>query len=420
MRIGLVVEQFDPRRGGLEQWSAQFARQLAARGHEVHVVAGRFGELTAGMPIIAHRLEKTRSRLGFAEAARRKLQTLPLDVIHDTGAGWYCDVFQPHLGSWAALGEQKLRMLPSWLRPLKRALSWALPRYREFRRLTARQYAADGRLVLALSRRVAADFQRFHGVSPDRIRLVYNGVDTARFSPEHRATYREGIRRWLGVDDQTLVLLIVAHNFRLKGVPTLLRAMGRLAAGRRPVHLVVVGGKRLGRSVRAADRLGAGSTVTFAGPVDDVVPFYAAADVYVHPTFYDTFSLVVLEALASGLPVVTSRFNGAMELFTEGAEGFLLADPTNVDDLLARIEPLFDRGLRERMGGLARRLAERHTFSQNVDQVLSVYEEVVEAKGNRASQSLLAARYPFVCRRTGRDEAREPSAAAAREVSETT
>jgi UDP-glucose:(heptosyl)LPS alpha-1,3-glucosyltransferase len=419
MRVGLVVEQFDPRRGGLEQWSAQFAGQLAARGHEVHVVAGRFGELTAGMPIVAHRLEKTRSRLDFAEAARRKLQTLPLDVIHDTGAGWYCDVFQPHLGSWTALGEQKMRMLPSWARPLKRAMTWALPRYREFRRLTALQYAADGRLLLALSRQVAADFQRFHSVPPDRIRLVYNGVDTARFSPEHRATYREGIRRWLGIDDQTLVLLIVAHNFRLKGVPTLLKAMGRLAAARRPVHLVVVGGKRLGRGVRAADRLGAGSAVTFAGPVDDVVPFYAAADVYVHPTFYDSFSLVVLEALASGLPVVTSRFNGAMELFTEGDEGFLLADPTNVNDLLARIEPLFDPRLRERMGRLARRLAENHTFGQNVDQVLAVYNEVVEARGNRMQPSPFPVRHPFVCRRTGAEEAREPSAAAARKVTET-
>lgn len=416
MRIGLVVEQFDPRRGGLEQWTAQFAHQLYARGHEVHVVAGRFGSQTAQMPIVAHRLRDFRSRIGFAEAAQQKLDSLALDVVHDTGAGWYCDVFQPHWGSWSALGEQKLLMLPAWMRPLKRAVSKALPRYRQFQRLMARQYANDGRLVLALSRQVAADFQRFHGVSPEQIRLVYNGVDTVRFRPEHRATYREAVRRRLGVDEGTLLLLIVAHNFRLKGVPMLLRAMGRMTALGKRVHLVVVGGKRVGRFARAAGRLGAGRAVTFAGAVDNVVPYYAAADVYVHPTFYDTFSLVVLEALASGLPVVTSRFNGAVELFTEGAEGYLLSDPTNVDELLARLAMLFDPALRARMGQSARQLAEKHTFSQNVDQVLSVYSEVLNRESPRARRSALTGQLPFVCRRTGAEATQQPSQNVVRET----
>ena len=93
MKIGLVVEQFDPLRGGLEQWSYQFASQLLDRGHEVHVVARRFGDQVQAMPILAHQLEGMRSRVGFAEAAESKLRSLGLDVIHDTGSGWYCDVF---------------------------------------------------------------------------------------------------------------------------------------------------------------------------------------------------------------------------------------------------------------------------------------------------------------------------------------
>jgi len=416
MRVGLVVEQFDPRRGGLEQWTAQFAQQLFGRGHEVHVVAGRFGPQTAGMPIIAHRLEGFRSRIGFGKAAQQKLQSLRLDVVHDTGAGWCCDVFQPHWGSWSALGEQKLLMLPAWMRPLKRVVSKALPRYRQFQRLMARQYADDGRVVLALSRRVASDFQRFHGVSPEQIRLVYNGVDTVRFSPEHRATHREAVRRRLGVDRETLLLLIVAHNFRLKGVPTLLRAMGRMVGQGKRVHLAVVGGKRVNRFVRSAGRLAAGHAVTFTGAVDNVVPYYAAADVYVHPTFYDTFSLVVLEALASGLPVVTSRFNGAVELFTDGAEGHLLSDPADVDELLARLEPMFDPALRAKMGQSARRLAEKHTFGQNVEQVLSVYREVLSRRSARARRSASSGKAPFVCRRRGTEIARPPSQSVVRET----
>ena len=139
MRVGLVVEQFDPLRGGKEQWSTQFAFKLLERGHEVHVVASRFGDQVRPMPIVPHPLEAARTPIDFAEAAERKLRSLRLDVIHDTGAGWYCHVFQPHGGSHRALIEHNLMALPRWMRPLKRAVSRWLPRYRRFEAMMARQ-----------------------------------------------------------------------------------------------------------------------------------------------------------------------------------------------------------------------------------------------------------------------------------------
>jgi UDP-glucose:(heptosyl)LPS alpha-1,3-glucosyltransferase len=299
-------------------------------------------------------------------------------------------------------------VLPRRLRPWKRAVNQWLPRYRRFDALMARQYVNDGRILLALSRQTQADFEQIHGVPREQIRLGYNGVDPVRFSPEHRIKYREAVRRWLGVDDDTAVLLIVAHNFPLKGVPTLLQAMGRLTAQGQPAHLAVVGGKRLRRYERAAGRLGAASTVTFTGTVRDTVPFYAAADIYVHPTFHDSCSLVVLEALASGLPVITSRLNGAAELLTEGVEGYVVPDPADVDDLLARLEPLFDTAVRERMGLAARRLAMEHTLERNVNEVLAVYEEVIQTRGGEARQAMLRARRPFVCRKTPPEARPEP------------
>jgi len=401
MRIGLVVEQFDPLRGGKEQWSAQFASKLLEQGHEVHVVASRFGDQVCTMPIIHHRLEDTSSQMEFAQAAERKLRSLSLDVVHDTGAGWYCDVFQPHGGSRRALAEHNLLSLPRWMRPLKHAVDRWLPRHRRFEAVMKRQYAADGRIFLALSRQTQTDFQQIHGVPRDRIRLGYNGVDPERFSPDERAKHRQTVRRWFGVDDNTLLLLIVAHNFALKGVPTLIRAMGRLAARRRPVHLAVVGGKRLRHYERTTARLGAASAVTFTGTVRDTVPFYAAADVYVHPTYHDSCSLVVLEALASGLPVITSRLNGAAELLTDGVEGAVMPNPADVDDLLARLEPMFDPTVRTRMGRAARRLAMEHTLERNVNEVLAVYEEVVRRRNAREREGMLAAQKPFVVRRTG-------------------
>jgi UDP-glucose:(heptosyl)LPS alpha-1,3-glucosyltransferase len=394
VRVGLVLEQFDPRRGGLEHWTTQFATELLARGHEVHVVAKRFGERSRAMPIVAHRLEGVHSAVGFATAAQEKLLQLGPDVIHDMGSGWFCDILHPHGGSLAAMARWKPLMVPAWLRPLKGRIDALLPRYRNFRRIARRQYIEDGRLVIALSRMVAEDFQRFHGVPSEQIRLVYNGVDTERFSPERRVEYRKAVRRWLGVDDDTLLLLIVTHNFRLKGVPTLMKAMRRLAGGRRPVHLAVVGGRQSGNYARAAALMGISNDITFVGSVDDTVPYYAAADVYTHPTLYDSCSLVVLEAMASGLPVITTLNNGAGELISEGSEGLVLPEADDVDGLVERIRTLAEPSVRREMGQSARTLALKHTLRRNVDQMLDVYEEVVANRAKAAASSTLYTRVP--------------------------
>lgn len=383
MRIGLVIERFDPRRGGLEQWCVQHVRELLLRGHEVHVVTGSLVPEVGDLGFVPHLLQEARSRVALARAAEVRLRALPLDVIHDTGAGWYCDVFQPHGGSRAALTERTLRLVPRWMRPLKRHVGPWLPRYREFARLMQRQYVDDGRLFVALSRWVADDFRHYHGVPQRQIRLVYNGVDADRFSPQLRLEHRGDVRRSLGVDDRTVLLLTVAHNFRLKGVPSLLRTMSRLSAEGVPVHLAVVGGRHLRSYRQMAARCGAARAVSFVGAVDDTTPYYAAADAYVQATYYDPCSLVVLEALACGLPVVTTRLNGVSELMREGREGYVVPDPDDAAVLADRIRRLVDPRTRRTMGEAARAMALRHTFQRNVEQMLDVYREAAELRRRR-------------------------------------
>jgi len=385
MKIGLVIENLSPERGGAEHWTWQFALWLIKAGHEVHVVAGGFAAGIEQRGIIAHLIEAGKSRIEFAQAAERRIDSLSLDVVHDMGCGWHCDVFQPHGGSRMAAFEQNLLLLPKWLRPLKRSTARWLPRYREFRQLMMGQYMADDRIFIALSRMVARDFERYHGVRRDQLRLVYNGVDVERFSPEHRWKYRQVVRDELQVGDDETLLLIVAHNFRLKGVPTLLGAAGRLIAEGRRVRLAVVGGKRRRSFSQLAERLGAAEATTFVGPVDDAAPYYAAADVYVQPTYYDPCSLVLLEAMASGLPVVTSRYNGAGELIAEGVEGSIVDDPGDIDELTARLRPLLDAEVRARMSSAARQLALKHSLDRNCRELLAVYEEMAARRRRKAA-----------------------------------
>ncbi|HEX7379934.1 MAG TPA: glycosyltransferase family 4 protein [Pirellulales bacterium] len=375
MKIGLTIESFDAARGGAEQWTSQYAAWLLRAGHEVHVVAGHFGDDVPG-GIVRHQVERPRTRVDFARSAERTLDALRLDVTHDMGAGWQCDVFQPHGGSRTAAFEQNLLLLPRWLRPLKRRAARCLPRYHQFQQLLMGQYMAEDRVYIALSQMVKRDFERFHGVRRGQIRVVYNGVDTERFSPQWQGRYRQVVRDELAVRDDETLLLIVAHNFRLKGVPGLMAAVERLRGEGNRVKLAVVGGKRLPR--------GGSDGVLWIGPAADTVPYYAAADVYVQPTFYDPCSLVVLEAWASGLPVVTSCFNGAAELMTPGVEGDLLHDPGDLDELCAVLRPLLNPAARASMSAAARRLALRHTLDRNARELLAVYEEIA-ARRRRAA-----------------------------------
>jgi len=380
MKIGLVISKFNPQRGGAEQWTFDFAQRLLLRGHEVHVVSMAFSAPTQALPIVIHPLEPVRSRIAFAEAAEAKLRTLSLDVIHDMGMGWWCDVFTSHGGAWRASTEGKARFMPRWLRPLKWVSLAILPRYRMFRKLAARQFDDPSRIVVALSQMVADDFLRYHPIRPEQIRLVYNGIDTVRFSPDHRAEHREAVRHQWGVGPEEVLFVFVGNDFHRKGLLPAVRATARLRKEGHPLRLLVVGGKPYRRIRYALQREGADGAVQFTGMVDDAVPFYSAADAFVLPTLYDPCSLSVLEAAACGLPCITTRFNGAGELLTEGREGFVLDDPCDLELLAERMRRLLDPALRARMGEAARQLMLEHSLDRNCDELLAIYDEVLQAK----------------------------------------
>lgn len=308
-------------------------------------------------------MENLPSRLERAAAAEKCLMEMGVDVIHDMGTGWYFDVFHPHGGSRIATFRRNLLSLPPLLQLRERFSPSRRRWFNELRTLEQRQLALRGAIIITVSQMVQTHLQRFHKVPPSRMRLIYSGVNTLRFSPEHRAAYPAPIRSELGLDREILFLL-VAHNFRLKGVDTPLRAMHLMAAAGHPVHLAVIGRGAIDAYKHMAARLGVGELVTFCGPVDDPRPYYAAADAYVHPTFYNPCSLTLLEAWASGLPVITSRFNGAAELMTHGAHGFVNQSPRDARELAGKMELLLSQSLRMKIAASARLLAMQHPIER--------------------------------------------------------
>ena len=200
---------------------------------------------------------------------------------------------------------------------------------------------SHGPTIAALSRYVVDQLRRHYGTDPERVVLTLNGVATNK---ETNAREVQALRARIAgtVGGNPVLFLFVAHNFRLKGLDRLIRAM-QLAAeetAERPACLMVVGAARTDRPRRLAERLGVGDRVVFLGPLRQVQNAIAAADVGVLPSFYDPSSRFILEALAAGKPVITTRFNGAADHFTDGRHGIVIDSPDNIP-ALARGDPPF-------------------------------------------------------------------------------
>jgi UDP-glucose:(heptosyl)LPS alpha-1,3-glucosyltransferase len=374
MRVGIAIERFDPSRGGAEQWTRSYAEYLCRRGCEVHVVAQEIAAEEERLPIVPHRLGRIPSVLRRAEAYAKTFRRLELDVVHDMGAGWHADFLQPHGGCWPAVAEAKRRLAPPWLGALRRRIDPWLPRHRAHRELLRRQCAAENCTFVALSHMVAGEYQRA-GFPAERIRVIHNGVDLRRFSPQSCEPFREAARRRLGIGPGTVLALMAAHNLALKGAGTLLQALRRLAPEKLPLRVLIVGGRRPDPWWRRVRALGLESYVAFLEPQQKILPFYAAADLLVHPSFYDSCSLVLLEAAACGLPLIATRQNGAAELFAPDTEALILDDAADAEALADSLRRLVtDAALRRRLGRAARQAMRPHSQQRNFDEIFALYE----------------------------------------------
>jgi UDP-glucose:(heptosyl)LPS alpha-1,3-glucosyltransferase len=387
MKIAVVLDWWDPRRGGLEHWAWQLVRWLGGRGHELHVVA--FASAGSDPPpgTTIHTVPRPPSRLAAAAAISEYVRGLGADVVHDLGTGADSDVFQPQFGSrrLAIAGQHAAR--PWWQR-WRRRLSPRERRHRaELRTLEAGQLASCRGTIVAVSHRIAVEFERAHGVPAQRIQVIPNGVDTSRFSPEACRPQRAAMRAAVGAGPGTLLVLVIAGNVLLKGVPAALRALQRLVARGIDARLLVVGRSEAALLAPLIGRLGLRSHVTLAGWVEDQLPCYAAADVFLLPSFYDACSLTALEAWACGLPVVTTRWNGASELMDDGSHGYVLReadDEREMEDALLR---LLAPETRWPMADSARALALRHRIEDTFARLEALYASGVTQSGSFESRS---------------------------------
>lgn len=371
LRVALVIDRFDGG-GGAEIYARDLAAWLVDHGSDVHVIARTIGPRERELPLAFHAVGPRAGGDAFVAAVQERLAVIRPDVSHDMGAAVGCDVFQPHVGSSIACQRGAELAYPAWYRPLRRLMQ-ACSRRRGLARFTQRQFAAAESLVVAVSRRVAVDVAAIHGVPEDRIRVVHNGVDAERFDARRHREAAAAIRRRLGFTPDDIVVIAVAHNPRLKGLHVLERVIRRVRRDGLPLRLMACGGSRCGRADDAVVRVGS---------VTDMAAHYAAADIAVQPSFYDACSLTTLESLASGLPVITTRLNGASERITAGVDGVVIDTPRDEAALAESLASLAtDRWRRATMGRHARQLALAHGCANSFAAMAAVYAEVLAARG---------------------------------------
>lgn len=385
MKLALCYESVIPTRGGAETYIADLARRLAADGHEVHLFACQWdaAALPAGMRY--HRLP---APLGprfvrpwlFAASCMRALTEHPELVSLGFNKTWGQDVQYPLGGLHAASAEHNLHKHAHPLtRGLARVVKAADLAHWSYTLLERRQYLAYRPLVVVNSRMVRGHFQHYYNVPPEDVRVVHCAIDPERFTQPDRPRRRAEYRAQWGLEPGDPVALFVAMNYRLKGLQPLLHAVARLRHHER-FRLLIAGSPRTRGWETYARRLGVDKHVRFLGLRKDVHHCFFAADFLVHPTFYDPCSLVVLEALACGLPVVTSRANGAAELLTPPREGFVVPDPHDYQQLALCMEQLLDSARRQECSTAARRAGSQWTFDLHYRMLLRVFEEAAARK----------------------------------------
>jgi UDP-glucose:(heptosyl)LPS alpha-1,3-glucosyltransferase len=361
MRLCIIARPF-AFHGGVERATAGLVDALVEHGHAVEILT--FGEQAPRPGVITHRLRlppvpSAARLLAVALGARVVVARGTWDVVQSHERTLSQDVYRAgegcHRAYLAAIDGGSGR-------PLYHRLVLALER---------RLFASTPRIV-AIARTGAAEIARWYGVPPSALTVVYNGVDLARFHPRNRATLRDDARGEAGLGPADLGLLFVGSGFARKGLRTALEALAMVAP---PTRLLVVGRGEEAPYRALTECLGIAPRVVWLGARADVERWYAAADVVVLPTLYEPFGNVHLEALASGVPVVTSTQAGGAELIQEGVNGVVVA-PRDASALAGAIARLRARDARD-VAEAARRSAEPYTYAAQV----AGFERVYRALG---------------------------------------
>ncbi len=403
MRLALLTRRFDPAGGGTERDLMVTAQRLEQAGHEVTIYAAEIrtpSEKWRVRPVGASGAGRVASFLRFAYSAAALARRDGADLVLSFARAVGADILRSGGGAHASY----LRAARKWRGIVKASAMWLSPYHRAQMAVERRAFTGPSvKKAIAVSNLVRDDLIHQFTLEPQKVVTLYNGVDLERFRPADDPRLRENLRRSLGIDGSAPVVIFVGNGFARKGLGFMLRAWPRIKAA---PYLLVVGGDRAAASYeRGARRLGIDGRVRFLGPRPDVERLFSAADALALPSLFEPFGNVAMEAMAAGLPVLTSAQCGVTEVLPAEMREFTVQDPSDAAEVAARLVSLIEA--RGELVKPARATAELFTWERYGNELTRLLDSV-ERPGKAASVSPEPARED--CARAARDDDQRPAA----------
>lgn len=373
MRIALINKTFSERGGGGERYAVDLARELDKLGCELHI----FGNVLDNLPSAAQRYHLPMIKkpgwlrlLSFNHAVKKALAkhrdkfdvTYALTPVFPVDACFLGGGINRH---WLNL-RFKNKLLQK-IYPLISHNHWA-QNYLENNLLKSQ----NCRCLITNSQLIKQHVIDYGNVAPAIIHVIHNGIDTERFNLSTRAKFRDPMRAQLNLRDDDLAIIYVAHNWERKGLATIIRAVAMTAEKLRFKIIVAGRGKpapyqKLSLSCGLTE-----NQLHFCGNISEPEKLYAAGDLTILPTQYDPCASVILEAMACGIPAISTQQNGASELITPEKNGFIMNDYDEVKSLSNYLQILTDHQRRQTMGEHAAKAMQTQTFNNVAERTLAV------------------------------------------------
>jgi len=281
-----------------------------------------------------------------AKKAKELKSRLKMDIVCSQGSdSLFTDVVVMHSChmAWVKFSKRELNeKIKRWINPNDRTVLFL-----------ERRVLQRAKKIVAVSHLVKSQILDNYGkiVPPNKIEVIYNGVNFREFymSKKKRRSTRKKVREKLGIKGGELLLLFVGNYFERKGLRFLLEAIPQIEG---KFKLLVIGKDNPKPYLEICDKLKIREKVIFYGVSSNIRNLYNASDIFVFPTLMEPFGLVTFEALAAGLPIITTNanLNGAAEILREGENAFILKDPKDSREIAEKIQVLLNnKKLREKM-----------------------------------------------------------------------
>lgn len=360
--------------GGAERFAAILTEHIALNhAYDVHVFANKW--ISNSETITFHHVPiiyfpRFMVTLSFAWFVHQSLQAEQFDIIHTHDRIFHADIFTMH-GVPHFFWVQEIRGKRMSL--FDRVTCWV-----ENKILSDQSC----QFFLPVSGLARNQYLRKFPDTQSKMKVMAPGIDLERFTPEAQVSNRQNIRIQFNLAPSDFVILFVGMNFELKGLNTLISslALARKTLPERSIKLLVVGKGDQVHFIQKASALGVQDSVIFAGVQNQGVEnFYAAADIVALLSGFDTFGMTVLEAMASGVPVIITPNVGAKDLVLDGVHGYIVNN--NSSDVSERIILLAqDNQLRLSMGQAARSVAENHSWNKVALEISGLYDLISATK----------------------------------------